>query len=226
MLSNKLSKLRFRLKSVLILILGIAIGYSLNLQTVRLFGRARYATTLPPYAIEPPDVVSVFVSSESHPEAVLISKQCLVGPDGRINLGEFGSVYLAGLTISEAEETVKKAASNQVLSPHVVVDVVVYNSKTYYVITHGPGGVDNVREFPITGNETVLDAVAQVGGVNASTTTNVSIVRPPIRGNGPELTIPVDWPKIARGEWTDSNYQLLPGDRLIISPTQPAMILK
>ena len=56
--------------------------------------------------------------------------------------------------------------------------------------------------------------------------TNVSIVRPPIRGRGPELTIPVDWPKIARGEWIDSNYQLLPRDRLIISPTQPAMKLK
>ena len=135
MLSNKLSKLRFSLKSVLILILGIAIGYSLNLQTVRLFGRARYATTLPPYTVEPPDVVGVSVSSESDPEAVLISKLCLVGPDGRINLGELGSVYLAGLTITEAEKAVKKVASKQLLSPHVVVDVVAYNSKTYYVIT-------------------------------------------------------------------------------------------
>ena len=47
----------------------------------------------------------------------------------------------------------------------VNVDVIAYNSKVYYVITDGGGYGQQVYRLPITGSETVLDAVGQIGGL-------------------------------------------------------------
>ena len=84
----------------------------------------------------------------------------LVGPDGRVNLGTYGSVYVTGLTIDEARAAIEEQLSDYLEDPQVVVDIFAYNSKKYYVITQGAGFGDNVTTAPITGNETVLDAVA------------------------------------------------------------------
>ena len=51
-------------------------------------------------------------------------------------------------------------------APLVSVDVYAYNSKVYYVITQGAGFGDNIQRFPVTGNETVLDAISQVQGLS------------------------------------------------------------
>ena len=220
MLSNKLSKLRFSLKSVLILILGIAIGYSLNLETLRfLTRRAPYSTAIPPYVIAPPDVLRVEVYDKSRNVFPVGFGHHCVGPDGRVNLGGLGSVYVAGMTIDEARTAIEKAAATSIESPQVIVDVDAVKSKLYYVIQESNNG-DTVVSVPITGNETVLDAIAQIGGLNAAGLTLVYIVRQPLSGLVSPATIPVEWSKIARGESETTNYQLLPGDRLFIS-TRP-----
>ena len=61
---------------------------------------------------------------------------------------------------------IERHLSTYLEAPQVAVDVFAYNSKTYYVITQGAGQGDDVTEFPITGNETVLDAIAQLGGLS------------------------------------------------------------
>ena len=45
------------------------------------------------------------------------------------------------------------------------VDVLAYNSKVYYVIMDGGGYGQQIVRLPCTGNETVLDAIAQVNGL-------------------------------------------------------------
>lgn len=40
-----------------------------------------------------------------------------------------------------------------------------YNSKKYYVITAGANVGENIQTFPITGKETVLDAIGQIRGL-------------------------------------------------------------
>ncbi len=141
----------------------------------------------------------------------------LVGPDGRVNLGTYGSVYVTGMTIDEARETIENQLSNYLESPEVVVDVFAYNSKKYYVITQGAGFGDNVVQAPITGNETVLDAVAQIGGLSQLSSTKIWIARPAPNGVGCEQQLPVNWEDITKGANTATNYQLLPGDRLFIA---------
>ena len=50
------------------------------------------------------------------------------------------------------------------------MDIIAYNSKVYYVITDGGGYGEQVYSFPMTGNETVLDAFGKIYGLpwNAS----------------------------------------------------------
>ena len=141
----------------------------------------------------------------------------LVGPDGTVNLRHYGSVHLAGKTLVEARVALEKHLAQYFDSPQVSLDMVGYNSKVYYVITEGANLGDNVVRVPITGNETVLDAVSQVGGLSQLSSKKIWIARPAPGGFSCEQIMPVEWDAITRGAATDTNYQLLPGDRLFIS---------
>ena len=146
-----------------------------------------------------------------------IQGEHLVGPDGRVNLGTYGSVYISGMTLEEAKKAVEKQLSNYLEDPQVSVDVFAYNSKKYYIITQGAGFGDNVDEAPITGNETVLDAIAHVGGLSQLSSTKIWIARPAPNGVGCEQILPVNWQDISQGASTATNYQIMPGDRLFIA---------
>ncbi len=161
--------------------------------------------------------VEVSVSLASSAGAQQITGQHLVGPDGRVNLGTYGSVFVAGLTLEQTREAVEQQLTIKLEDPEVFVDILAYNSKVYYVVTQGGGFGDNVVRAPITGNETVLDAIAGVGGISQVSSTRLWIARPAPNGVGCEQILPVDWEDITRGASTATNYQLMPGDRLFIA---------
>jgi len=146
-----------------------------------------------------------------------IAGEHLVTPDGTVNLGTYGSVYVTGMTLKQAETAIEEHLSEFLVGPEVSVDVFAYNSKVYYIITEGGGFGDNVVRAPITGNETVLDAVAGIGGLSQISSKKLWIARPAPNGIGCEQILPINWQEITRGASTSTNYQLLPGDRLFIS---------
>jgi polysaccharide biosynthesis/export protein len=172
---------------------------------------------MPQYVIEPPDILQIDVVDGDSTNRKSTSSTHLVAPDGRVNLDEWGTVYVSGMTISEAQAAIKKAVSNRIASPQVIVDVFAYNSKRYYVIWQTDGGMATVQEFPITGNESVLDAIAKVGGINMPGAPDVLVLRRAPNGVGSEKQLTVDWAKIASGKSTATNHRLLPGDRVVIS---------
>jgi protein involved in polysaccharide export with SLBB domain len=96
------------------------------------------------------------------------------------------------------------------------VDVFTYNSKVYYVITEGAGFGDNIARFPITGNETVLDAITQVNGLSRLSSKRIWIARPSPGDDGCMQVLPVKFDDITKGAGVATNYQILPGDRLFI----------
>lgn len=161
--------------------------------------------------------VDVSISLLQSAGAQAVTGQHLVGPDGRVNLGTYGSAFVAGMTIEEAKAAIEEQLSLKLESPEVFVDVLAYNSKLYYVITQGGGFGDDVTRLPITGNETVLDAVASIGGISQVSSSKMWIARPAPNGVGCEQILPVNWEDISRGAATATNYQLMPGDRLFIA---------
>jgi RNA polymerase sigma factor (sigma-70 family) len=184
------------------------------------------------YIVEPPDLVLVEVL-EALPGRP-ISGERLVRPDGRISLGFYGEVYVAGLTPREIKEKVvlhlSKYLNDESLglethdveskritkvkpadSDRVFVDVTAYSSKFFYV----QGEFNEPGRFPLTGRETVLDAINLAGGLTpAADHTYLSLLRPnPSGGLNFNITIQPD--SVTQGADPAANRTLQPGDRLV-----------
>jgi polysaccharide export outer membrane protein len=140
----------------------------------------------------------------------------LVRPDGHVALGGYGSVRVAGLTLTQAKAAIEAKLSDTLLNPTVAVDVLGYNSKTYYVIFDFGGAGQQIRQLPVTGNETVLDAMAQMNGLSVvSDPARMFVARSTVCGE-PEQILPVDWHAVTNCGRADTNYRLLPGDRVYV----------
>ena len=190
--------------------------------------------TMPDYVVEPPDLLVVDVL-EALPGR-RIEGERLVKPDGKISLGFYGEVYVAGLTTDEVKEKIvlhlRKYLSDEALglsqisddgetyeeiaprdTSRVFVDVTSYNSKFYYV----QGDVAAPGRMPITGNETVLDAINFAGGlISTANPQNIRLVRPAPPGACCEQVLPVNYAAIVNSGDPTTNYQLMPGDRLMV----------
>lgn len=141
----------------------------------------------------------------------------LVRPDGTISLGTYGCVHVAGLTLAQIKTVVERHLSQYLQDPDVAIDVFAYNSKAYYVITDGAGYGQQVFKFPITGKETVLDAIQAIQGLPAvASKKKIWVARPGPCNQPCNQVLPVDWMAITQGGSTCTNYQLFPGDRIYV----------
>ncbi len=145
-----------------------------------------------------------------------VAGQHMVGPDGMVSLGSYGSVPVVGLTLAEAKWAIETHLSYSLEMPEVAVSVFSYNSKVYYLITQGAGMGDGVYRFPVTGNDTVLDAVAQIQGLQPVSSKQIWIARPDPHVNGYQI-LAVDWRAITAKADARTNYQILPGDRVFVA---------
>jgi protein involved in polysaccharide export with SLBB domain len=94
----------------------------------------------------------------------------------------------------------------------VFVDTTAYNSKYYYV--QGDALISGRLNY--TGNETVLDALNFAGGLLATAEPkDIHLVRPGQSGKPPKVYT-VDLEGIQQRGETATNYQLFPGDRLMV----------
>ena len=146
----------------------------------------------------------------------LISGEHVIRPDGTVALGIYGSVYVNGMTLDEVKATVEEHLTRYMHQPEILVDVLAYNSKVIYVIADGGGSGESVVPLPFKGNETVLDAIAQVDGLSEVSSKNIWVARPSPATSQVAQTMPVDWRAITQDAVTTTNYQLMPGDRVYI----------
>jgi polysaccharide export outer membrane protein len=155
-----------------------------------------------------------------------ITGQFIVRMDGTVGLGFWGAVPVAGLNLEQAATAIR---NHLLTSPtlqelgvrpenlFVLVDVLAYNSKKYYVILDGGGAGEQVYPFPIYGSETVLDAIGNVNGLHAvASKRNIWVARRCPHPGQPWQILPVDWIGITQHGITVTNYQVLPGDRIYV----------
>ena len=145
-----------------------------------------------------------------------IAGEHMVAPDGSVTLGSYGNVSVVGMTIAEAKAAIERHLSQFLEDPEMSVNVFAYNSKVYYVITQGAGMGDGVYRFPITGNETVLDAISQINGLDQVSSKKIWIARPSAQPCQVQV-LPVSWEAITAQASVGTNYQVLPGDRVFIA---------
>jgi polysaccharide export outer membrane protein len=141
----------------------------------------------------------------------------LVRPDGTVSLGNYGSVRVTGLTIPEAKKAIEEQLGKYLWEPEISVDISGFNSKVFYVIVNLAGAGLQIVRLPVTGNETVLDALGQIYGLPPiASKDRVWLARPAPANSGCDQVLPVDLRAITECAATATNYQLLPGDRVYV----------
>jgi len=177
----------------------------------------------PLHVVEPPDEIEINVRP-TLPDLTSTST-LVVRTDGNIDLGFYGDVYVAGLTLEQVEVKVAQhiaAASARRGSPikgQVEAAVRLVNgrdSKRYYVL----GTVTQQNSFPLTGSETVLDAILAAGLRSNSLPEKAYLVRPHPSG-GADQILRIDWCAITQRGDTLTNYQIFPGDRIYVPGGKP-----
>ena len=176
--------------------------------------------SMPPHVVEPPDELEVTVKPTV---ADLPTTSLTVQADGNLDLGFLGDVYVAGLTLPQVEQKISQQltaiAGKRPPSTGYMVSARLVNgnqSKSYYVL----GTVTIQGKFPVTGNETVLDAILTAGLKSNSIPEKAYLVRPRPAG-APDQILKIDWIGIKERGDTLTNYQLFPGDRVIVPGGKP-----
>ena len=174
--------------------------------------------------ISPPDELKVVIkpaTEDATPSTVVVQ------PDGLIDLGFVGSVYVVGLTPAEAEERIAEhldALPRKEGEPkekhQVSVRLANNQSKFYYVL----GSVGNQGRYKLTGEETVLDAIMQSTLRSNSKPDKAFLVRPS-NPEGEGTTYFIDWEAITEKGDVRTNYQILPGDRIVVPGGPPEGLL-
>ena len=172
----------------------------------------------PVYRINAGDKISIRVYN--HPDLIMES---LVTPDGAIGVMFAGQVQVAGLTLEEASEKIKKIYGKYIKNPELGVFAIDVRSQTATI----SGAVNNPGMFVISNGMRLADLFAKAGGsavrdfddqmLDAADYQNSIIVR-----NGKIL--PVNFSlAIERGDrW--HNVKLKKGDYIYIAVRSEAMV--
>ena len=180
-----------------------------------------------PYVIEPPDELEI---TTKPPLPTSMTTPFVVRGDGFVDLGLFGEAYVYGLTLSEAEERIAVQLNDaartadpggrrkSIWSPFAWRTVRA-NTTTCWERWPAPG------RFKAGGNDTVLDAILQAGLKSNSLPEKAYLVRPHALG-GEDQVYKVDWVGIKDRGDTLTNYQLFPGDRVVVPGTKPPGLIR
>ncbi len=141
----------------------------------------------------------------------------LVQPDGHVVLGTYGKVRVAGMTLEEAKSAIQSRLALTLVDPEISLDIAGFNSSVYYVIFDQYASGEQVHRLPVTGRETVLDAIAELKGLPPGTNRRrIWIARPNSKNPCDETILRVDWKAITKQGNPATNYQILPGDRVYV----------
>ncbi|MCS7313322.1 MAG: polysaccharide biosynthesis/export family protein [Acidobacteria bacterium] len=85
-----------------------------------------------------------------------------VAPDGTISVAPIGRIRVAGMTVQQVEETLRKHLQERYIQdPHVSVNIREFESQRYTIV----GAVRSPGSFPLYRGKTLIMALAEVGGL-------------------------------------------------------------
>ena len=168
-------------------------------------------TVLPAYYIEPGDDLLIEPIDFSADLRLPADQRVMV--DGTVDLGEYGRIVVAGMTIEQIEVAVEERVESIANKRHAVnVRLLEANAALVYVL----GEVGSPAAYPLIGRETVLDAILQAGGLTSrASPCDIVLVRPTPPCDC-RVVLPVCYRQITQLGDTATNYQLQPGDRIYV----------
>lgn len=157
------------------------------------------------YLIGKGDLLEVFVWRNEQ-----ISRRVLVRPDGKISLPLLQDIQADGLTVLQLKSEITQRFSEHIENPRVTVIVVEMGSYKVSVL----GRVERPGVYPITGQTSLVEAIALAGGFTEwASKGNITVVT---HQNGKEKKVRVNYKKIASGKDPSQNIILKRGDIIIV----------
>jgi polysaccharide biosynthesis/export protein len=162
--------------------------------------------TLPPgYLIGPEDVLTIVVWREKE-----MSTDAVVRPDGLISIPLLNDLQAAGLTPDQLKGTIEKAASKFMAEPNATVIVKAINSRKVHIV----GNVIKGGTFPLAGDMTVLQLIAQAGGLQEwADAKHITVMR---KESGKDTALKFNYKDVVKAKNLQQNVLLKPGDTVIV----------
>lgn len=155
------------------------------------------------YRVGPEDELTISVWHE--PE---FSQAVVVRPDGMITLPLINEVKVAGLTTEEMQVLLTEKLKPVVNDPQVTVMVKGVKSRKVFLV----GNVAKQGVYPLGGKKTVLEVIAEAGGLGPfAKTGSIYILR---KEGEREQRIPFNYKKALSGK--GANPELMPGDMVVV----------
>jgi polysaccharide export outer membrane protein len=159
----------------------------------------------PDYVIGAEDVLNIVIWREKD-----LSVEVMVRPDGKVSVPLLNDVQAAGLSPEQFRQQLTTAAAKFVADPSVTVIVKAINSRKVYIM----GEVRAPGPYPLPGPTTVLQLIAQAGGLSEfADSKDIGVVR---MENGRAVRLKFNYDDVARGRKIEQNVVLKPGDTVIV----------
>ena len=169
------------------------------------------------YVIGAQDVLTITVWDSPD-----LSGKFTVETDGSFTFPLIGRVKAGGLTLRQCEaELKKKLADGYFKNPQVSVAVESYRSQRVFIV----GEVRNPGTYPLTGDMTLIEAIARAGSTTPSASPEALVVRPPagkatsgplLPGQAESEVLKVDLKELQSGALSQ-NIALRDGDTIFVS---------
>jgi protein involved in polysaccharide export with SLBB domain len=136
-----------------------------------------------------------------------LNQKLPVRPDGRISLPVIKEVMVVGMSPSKLEELLTQKYAPELKMPNITVIVRSFTAQKVFV----DGEVGRAGLVPLSGPTTVLQAIAQAGGLrDTARRTQVLVIRR--NQDGPFFTCVVDLKKAIDGTDKSQDISLMPYD--------------
>ena len=157
------------------------------------------------YRIGPEDVLMISVWQNQD-----ISRTVPVRPDGMISLPLLNDVQAAGRTPEQLREVLRQRLQAYISQPEVSVIVTQVHSPKISVL----GNVSRPARYVISGQTTVLDAIALAGGLTEfASRKRIMILRP---DGSTRQHVPFNYDEAVRTQGNRQNVYLQPGDIVLV----------
>jgi polysaccharide export outer membrane protein len=176
------------------------------------------------YTIGAQDVLTITVYNQED-----LSGKFTVDADGTLTFPLIGRVKAGGLTLRGLEEDLRKRLADGYLrTPQVSVSMQQYRSQRIFVM----GEVRSPGAYQLTGDMTIIEAIARAGSTTPQAADEVMIVRPREgkAADGPILAtddhsevIRINLREIQEGALS-KNVQLLDGDTLVVQKARSVYV--
>jgi len=161
---------------------------------------------VPDYKIGAEDVLTINVWKEPD-----LSRTVPVRPDGKITMPLLGDLQASGETPQKLQEEIQQGLQAYISVPAVTVTVQEVRSLKFNIV----GQVTKPGTYPLTESMTVLDAIAQAGGLGIyAKSSAIYVLR--LRPDGSSVQLPFHYKQVLKGLNLSQNVKLQARDTIVV----------